>query len=35
MKELRPDLNEDMDHAYNSEEWKDLVLTAKGLINGL
>jgi chemotaxis regulatin CheY-phosphate phosphatase CheZ len=34
MKELRPDWNEDMDHTYNREKWKNLVLKAKGL-NGL
>jgi len=31
MKELRPGWNEDMNHAYNREEWKNLVLTTKGL----
>lgn len=34
MKKLRPDWNEDMNHAYNREEWKNLVLTAQGL-NGM
>jgi hypothetical protein len=34
MKELKTDWNEDMNHAYNREEWKNLVLTVKGL-NGL
>jgi len=31
IKELRPDWNEDIQHACNREEWKNLVLTAKCL----
>jgi len=31
MQDQRPDWNGDMNHAYNSEEWENLVSTAKGL----
>lgn len=31
MQELRPDWYEDINHAYNREEWKKLLFIAKGL----
>ncbi|KAL4103226.1 hypothetical protein QTP88_018603 [Uroleucon formosanum] len=34
IQELRPDWHGDLMHAYNREEWKNLILAAKGL-NGL
>jgi hypothetical protein len=34
IQELRPDWHGDLIHAYNREEWKNLIMAAKGL-NGL